>query len=96
MNILRLKDVLAEKKMTGKELSEKIGVSEMTISNIVKGNNFPKPENLINIAQVLDVDIRDLFISTKEAKAETIYIKRGNDFLPIGEVLIQEWKRRSN
>lgn len=86
MNILRLKDILIEKKLLGKELAEKIGVSEMTISNIVQGNNFPKPENLIKIAEVLDVDIRDLFISTKETNSETIFVKRENNLIPIGKI----------
>ncbi len=66
MNILRLKEVLTEKGVSGKELALKLGVSQNTISNIVKGYNFPKPTLLIGIAKVLDVDVRELLISTKE------------------------------
>ncbi len=65
MNILRLKEVLREKKMSGKELSEKVEVSQNAISNITQGYSFPKSELLIRIAEVLEVDVRELLISTK-------------------------------
>lgn len=66
MNILRLKEALSERGVTGKELALKLGVSQNTISNIVNGYNFPKPALLVEIAKELDIDIKDLFISTKE------------------------------
>jgi len=87
MNILKLKDILSEKGMTGKELAEKIGVTPASISNIVQGNSFPKPETLIAIAGALDVDIKDLFVSTKEAEAlEPFYVKRNGELVQIGEI----------
>jgi len=86
MNILRLKEVLDEKNMLGQDLAAKIGVTPTTISNITKGNNFPKPETLVKIAEALDVDIRDLFISTKDTQHETIFIKKENTFIPIGRI----------
>lgn len=83
-NILRLKDLLKEKNVTGKELADKIGVAEMTISNIVKGKTFPKPETLLNIANVLQVDVKDLFNSTKST-AKPLYIKDDNgNFIEVG------------
>lgn len=86
MNILRLKDILSEKGIAGKELAEKIGVTPTSISNITQGNTFPKPETLIKIAEALDVDIRDLFISTREPKYEILFIKKDNSFIPIGKI----------
>ncbi|WP_313374975.1 helix-turn-helix transcriptional regulator [Chishuiella sp.] len=87
MEILRLKEILKEKGLTGKELAEKIEVSEMSISNIVKGSTFPKPENLLKIAEVLDVDIKDLFNSTKEPEElETLYIFKDGVYTPIGKI----------
>lgn len=89
MSILRIKEVLKEKGLTGKELAEKIDVSEMTISNIVKGSTFPKPENLLKIAEVLDVDIKELFNSTKEpGEQETLYIFKDGSYIPIGTINI--------
>lgn len=86
MEILRLKEILTEKKITGKELASLIDVTPASISNIVQGNSFPKPETLLKIAEALDVDIRDLFISTKDVEKESIFIKRGTDFIKIGEI----------
>jgi DNA-binding XRE family transcriptional regulator len=45
---------------------ERIGVSQNTVSSIVNGNSFPKPALLVEIAKNLEVDLRELFISTKE------------------------------
>lgn len=90
MDILRLKDILEEKKVQGKDLAEKIGVSATSISSIVKGKTFPKPETLLNMAKVLDVDIRELFKSTKESNSETVYVKRGENYVPLGEIIIKE------
>lgn len=85
MNILRIKELLSEKKLTGKELAEKINVTQASISNIVNGNSFPKPETLLKIAEVLDVDLKELFISTKEeGHKEPIYILENEGFSKIG------------
>ncbi len=84
MNILRLKEILNEKGVTGKELAEKAGVTPASISNIVQGNSFPKPELLQKIAQILDIDIKDLFVSTKDKN--TLYIEKEGKYIPIGEI----------
>ena len=87
MNILRLKEVLREKGMSGKELSAQVGVSQNAISNIAQGTSFPKPKLFIRIAEVLEVDVRELLISTKsrdlsnpvEAIKEILKIAKGVD-----------------
>lgn len=68
MNILRLKELLKEKGLTGKDLAENVNVTPASISNIVQGNSFPKPDLLLQIAETLDVDVRDLFNRTKTNK----------------------------
>jgi len=91
MNILRLKDILSEKGVSGKELADKIGVTPTTISNIAQGNNFPKPETLIAIASALDVDVKDLFVSTKEAEElTTLYVKQGEKMVEVGSVDVKK------
>ncbi|MCO4304681.1 helix-turn-helix domain-containing protein [Riemerella anatipestifer] len=90
-NILRLKEVLKEKGVTGKELAQNIGVAEMTISNIVNGNTFPKPQTLLDIATFLNVDIKDLFNSTKDTNNnETpLYIQNEQgDYVEVGSLRI--------
>lgn len=88
MNILRLKDLMSIKGITGKELAEKVDVTPASISNIVQGNSFPKPELLLKISEVLDVDVRELFNPTKdkapfngfvEYKGEIIRIETAED-----------------
>ncbi len=89
MKILRLKEVLKEKGLTGKELAEKVNVTEATISNLVKGDSIPRKELLIQIAEVLDVDIKELFNSTKEpGEQETLYIFKDGSYIPIGTIKI--------
>lgn len=88
MNILRIKEVLLENNLTGKELAERINVTQASVSNIVNGNSFPKPETLLKIAEALDVDVRELFISTKKDNMkEPIFIKKDGSFLQIGYLL---------
>lgn len=86
MSILRLKELLNEKGITGKELAEKVEVTPASISNIVQGNSFPKPDLLIKISEVLNVDVRDLFQSTKPNETETIFVFRGGTYTPIGKL----------
>lgn len=81
MSILRLKEVLKEKEMTGKDLAERVGLSETAMSNIVKGQSLPRQEVLLKIAQTLDVDIRELFHPTKENSATLKDIQKAIDTL---------------
>ena len=84
MNLLRLKEVLKEKGVSGKDLAERVDVSAQTISNIIQGSNFPKPELLYRIAEELNVDIRELFIPTKDSIGEPLYIERDGKYIRIG------------
>ena len=68
MSILRLKKVLADKSVTGKELAAKVGVTENAISMIINNRRQPRFELLLNMANALDVDIRELFNPTKLQK----------------------------
>lgn len=86
MEILRLKDVLKEKGVTGKELSSKVDITENALSMIINGKRQPRFELLIEISKVLDVDVRELFVPTKEDDQETIYIQTKEGLKPIGEI----------
>ena len=87
MKLLRLKELLSEKQMTGKQLAEMVGVTPASISNIVQENSFPKPELLVKIAESLEVEVSDLFTSSQK-NSKTIYVKDGNNFKPIGTLKI--------
>lgn len=64
--INRLKVVLVEQKRTGKWLAETLGKNEATISRWCTNESQPSLEMLVVIANTLDVDVRDLLISTKK------------------------------
>lgn len=62
----RLKVVLAEKNKTNRWLAEAIGKNENTISRWCSNKSQPSVDVVVEIARVLDVDIRDLFNVTKK------------------------------
>lgn len=63
--INRIKVVLVEKGKTGKWLAESLGKNEATISRWCTNDVQPPLETLIQIAKLLDVDVKDLIHSTK-------------------------------
>lgn len=65
MRINRLKVVLAEKQKTNKWLSENIDKSPVTISRWCTNDQQPSLQDLVKVAKVLDVDIRELIEPTK-------------------------------
>lgn len=67
-NINRIRVILAEQNRTNKWLAEKIGVSEVTVSRWVNNTQQPAVEIFLEIANILKVDIRDLFESTMPKK----------------------------
>ncbi len=64
-NINRLRVVLAEKGLTNKWLAERMRKNPTTISRWCNNDMQPSLETLMNIAKVLDVDIKDLLWSSK-------------------------------
>lgn len=67
MNALnRIKVVLVEKRATGKWLAQKLNVSAVTTSRWCSNTSQPDLATLVKIATLLDVDVKDLIISTKE------------------------------
>lgn len=71
-DINRIKVVLVEKKRTNKWLAEQLGKDPATVSKWCTNTSQPGLETLLQIAGVLDVDVKDLLHSTKE---DAMYIK---------------------
>lgn len=65
IQINRIKIVLVETRRKNKWLAEQLGKDVSTISQWTNNKRQPSLENLFNISKILDVDIRDLLISTK-------------------------------
>ena len=62
----RIKEVLADKGIKQTWLAEKLGKSYNMVNSYVQNRQQPRLEVLFEIAAVLDVDIKDLIVSTKK------------------------------
>ena len=60
----RIKSVLAEKGKTNNSLANELNMNRTTISKWCRNEMQPRIETLFQIAKVLDVDVRELLIST--------------------------------
>jgi transcriptional regulator with XRE-family HTH domain len=60
----RLKIVLAEKEKTGTWLSEQMGRNIGTVSRWMTNKVQPSVEQLYEIAHILDVDVKELLVSS--------------------------------
>lgn len=40
----------------------------------------------LKIAEVLDIDVKDLFNSTKKMNKKILYVKEGDNYIPVGEL----------
>lgn len=63
-NINRLKAVLADANQTNKWLAEQLGKDPVTVSKWCTNTTQPDLQTLLKIAELLNVDIRELLIST--------------------------------
>ncbi|WP_431163919.1 helix-turn-helix transcriptional regulator [Flagellimonas beolgyonensis] len=65
INYNRIKAVLAEENVASKELAKHLNKTESTVSRWCTNDVQPSVEVLYQIAKFLDVDIRELLVSTK-------------------------------
>lgn len=63
--INRIKVVLAEKGKTNRWLAEQIGKNEATVSRWCSNKAQPGLETLLEIARVLEVDVKELLNQTR-------------------------------
>ena len=61
----RIKEVLEEKGIKQTWLAEKLGKSYNMMNSYVQNRQQPRLEVLMQIAEILDVDIKDLIVSNK-------------------------------
>lgn len=62
----RIKAQLAEKGKTNLWLAEKMGMNKTSVSKWCTNSMQPTVETLFEIAEALDVDVRELLVSTKK------------------------------
>lgn len=61
----RIKEVLEEKGIKQTWLAEKLGKSYNMVNSYVQNRQQPRLEVLLEIAEILDVDVKDLIVSNK-------------------------------
>lgn len=64
--INRIRVVLAEQDRTNKWLAEKVNKNRTTVSRWCTNDMQPSLETLVEIAEALNVDVRELLVSTKD------------------------------
>jgi len=62
----RIKEVLEEKGIKQIWLADKLGKSYNMVNAYVQNRQQPRLEILMDIANILDIDVKDLIISNKE------------------------------
>ncbi|AXP83077.1 helix-turn-helix protein [Mariniflexile rhizosphaerae] len=65
-NYNRIRVVLAEQDRTNKWLAEKVRKNRTTVSRWCTNDMQPSVETLAEIAEILNVDIRELLLPTKD------------------------------
>ncbi|MBD5208914.1 MAG: helix-turn-helix transcriptional regulator [Bacteroidales bacterium] len=63
--INRIKVALVENGKTGKWLAEQLGKNEATVSRWCSNKMQPSLETLVRISELLDIDVKDLLVSSK-------------------------------
>ena len=84
MAILRIKEIMILKGISRDELASKVEVSPTTISNISSEKNLPTIQLLLKISEALDVDIRELFISTKGTAISQLEVEEAKELFGKG------------
>jgi transcriptional regulator with XRE-family HTH domain len=64
----RIKEVLEQKGIKQTWLAEQLGKSYNMVNAYVQNRQQPRLETLMDIATILDVDVKELIISNKEKK----------------------------
>ena len=75
----RLKVVLAEKKKTNKWLAEQLGKDPATVSKWCTNAAQPGLDTLSKIAELFDMDIRELINPSKIEEPGVVYMKFRRD-----------------
>lgn len=92
MEILRLKELMSQKGMSREDLANKVGVSMTTISNINSEKNLPTIHLLLQIAEALDVDVREMFVPTKGNVVTQNEVDEAKDYIEKGLRILEAKK----
>lgn len=68
----RVKQIREANNIKQYELAETLGMEPSNLTRIESGLQLPKEENLLKIAEILKVDVKDLFDFSKEESIDDI------------------------
>lgn len=77
MEELRIKEILKQQNKTMQDLADMIGINRVNLSNSLNGN--PTLDRLKQVADCLNVDLKDLFKETKKEDIEVFGLIRINE-----------------
>ncbi|NDW09997.1 helix-turn-helix domain-containing protein [Dysgonomonas sp. 520] len=77
MEELRIKEILKQQGKTMQDLADMIGINRVNLSNSLNGN--PTLERLKQVADCLNVDIKDLFKKKKKNEVQILGVIKLND-----------------
>lgn len=77
MEELRIKEILKQQGKTMQDLADLIGINRVNLSNSLNGN--PTLDRLKQVADCLNVDLKDLFKETKKEGVEVFGVVRINE-----------------
>ena len=77
MEELKIKELLKQQKKTMQDLADMIGINRVNLSTSLNGN--PTLERLKQVADCLNVDIKDLFKDTKKEDIQVFGLIKINE-----------------
>lgn len=81
MEELRIKEILKQQGKTMQDLSDMIGINRVNLSNSLNGN--PTLDRLKQVADCLNVNLKDLFKETKKDEVQIFGLIKANDNIHI-------------
>ena len=89
---LRIKELLKAKGITQRTLAEKLEISAIGLSKIINRN--PTLETLRKIADVLKVEVKDLF--TTPVQDNDLFIMKDGEYINIGKIDLDKLREKEN
>lgn len=92
----RIKDFLKERNLTQRDLSEEIGITEVSISRYITGERIPSVAVAIKIANLLGCTVDELFVDVYEDNEELetddavnieVVLKKNNDIFKKNDIV---------
>jgi transcriptional regulator with XRE-family HTH domain len=71
-----VKEIMLMRNMSQREFSEKLNITEVTLSRYLTGNRSPRMETIIRMAQVLDTTTDDLLRDTSNEDNDRVDYRR--------------------